>query len=155
MFTKPIPDGYTTITPYLVIRGASDAIQFYRKAFNALEIKRMINPGDGKIMHAEIKIGNAFLMVADEFLDMGFKSPQALGGSTAFIHLYVENADDLFHQAQKAGAKIIKALGNEFFGDRHGIVQDPFGYMWAIATHIEDISPKELEHRLAEYSKNM
>lgn len=155
MSIKPIPNGYTTITPYLIIRGASNAIQFYQKAFNAIEMRRIQNPNDGNIMHADIKIGNAYFMLADEFLDMGFKSSQAFGGSPAFIHLYVENANEIFNQAQEAGAKIIKPLNNEIFGDRHGIVQDPFGYRWAIATHVEDVSSSELEHRIAQYSKNI
>lgn len=146
-----IPNGYTAITPYLIIRGVSEAIRFYEKAFGATEIRRM--EANGKIMHADIKIGNSFLMLADEFPEHGFNSPQTLGGSPAFVHLYVENADESFEKAVKAGAEVLMPVSDQFFGDRHGLVKDPFGYTWTIATHTEDVSETELKARIAEYSK--
>jgi PhnB protein len=151
--TKSIPDGYTTATPYLIIRNASQAIDFYKKAFDAVEVRRM--EAQGKVMHAEIKIGNAHLMIADEFPDHGFKSPETLGGCSAFVHLYVENADVVFEKAVKAGATSFMPVSDQVFGDRHGLVKDPYGYTWTIATHIEDISQVELNRRIDEYSKNM
>jgi PhnB protein len=151
MSVKAIPEGYTTVTPYLIIRGVSEAIKFYEKAFGASEVRRM--EADGKIMHAEIKIGNGHLMLADEFPDQGFCSPQALGGSPAFIHLYVENADASFERAVNAGAKSLQPVSDQIFGDRHGLVQDPFGYTWTIATHIADISTDELKVKIQEYAK--
>ena len=151
MTVKAVPQGYTTVTPYLIIRGVSNAIEFYQKAFGATEVRRM--EADGKIMHAEIKIGNAHLMMADEFPEQGFKSPQSLGGSPAFIHLYVEDADTLFKKAIGAGATSLQPVSDQVFGDRHGLVQDPFGYTWTIATHIEDVSSEELKRRMAEYAK--
>jgi PhnB protein len=151
MDKKSIPNGFTAVTPYLIIRGAAQAIEFYIKAFGAIECRRMET--NEKIMHAEIKINNAHIMLAEEFPDHGFHSPQSLGGSTAFIHLYVNDADALFKQAVDAGAKILQPVSDQFFGDRHGLIQDPFGYTWTIATHIEDVSPEELNHRIAEYAK--
>lgn len=151
MKTKPIPEGYTTITPYLIIRGVNEAIHFYEKAFGAIEIRRM--EANGKVMHADIKIGNAHLMLADEFPEHGFNGPQTLGGSPAFVHLYVENADESFEKAVKAGAEVLMPVSEQFFGDRHGLVKDPFGYTWTIATRIEDVSQDELKRRIVEYSK--
>jgi PhnB protein len=150
MKTTAIPEGYSTITPYLIIRGVSEAIKFYEKAFSAKEIKTMAV--DGKVMHAEIKIGNSFLMLADEFPEQGFKSPQSIGGSPAFIHLYVEDADASYKKAIDAGAASLQEVSDQVFGDRHGLVIDPFGYTWTIATHIEDVSLEEINKRLAEYS---
>jgi PhnB protein len=150
MKTTAIPEGYSTITPYLIIRGVSEAIKFYEKAFSAKEIRRMAV--DGKVMHAEIKIGNSFLMLADEFPEQGFKSPQSIGGSPAFIHLYVEDADASYKKAIDAGAASLQEVSDQVFGDRHGLVIDPFGYTWTIATHIEDVSLEEINKRLAEYS---
>jgi PhnB protein len=150
MKTTAIPEGYSTITPYLIIRGVSEAIKFYEKAFSAKEIRRMAV--DGKVMHAEIKIGNSFLMLADEFPEQGFKSPQSIGGSPAFIHLYVEDADASYKKAIDAGASSLQEVSDQIFGDRHGLVIDPFGYTWTIATHIEDISLEVINKRLAEYS---
>lgn len=151
MKTQPIPSGYTTVTPYLIVRGVSEAISFYEKAFGAVEVRRM--EAGGKIMHAEIKIGNAHIMLADEFPEHGFNSPLTLGGSPAFIHLYVDDADLSFEKAIDVGAEVVMSVTDQFFGDRHGLIKDPFGYTWTIATHIEDVSEVELERRIAEYSK--
>jgi PhnB protein len=145
---KPIPDGYHTVTPYLIIKGAADALEFYKKAFGATELFRMAQP-DGKIGHAEIKIGDSPIMLADEFPEMGYRSPQSLGGSPVSILLYVEDVDGLFNQAVGAGAKIDKPLEDKFYGDRGGSLVDPFGHIWHIATHKEDVSPEEMEKRMA------
>ena len=137
---KPIPDGYHTATPYLIVKDAAKAIEFYKKAFGATELMRM---GDGKkIHHAEIKIGNSPIMLADECPEM-----QALSPETLTIMLYVENVDSLFAQAVEAGAKVQRPLADQFYGDRTGGVQDPFGHKWYIATHIEDVPHDELQKR--------
>jgi PhnB protein len=145
---KPIPDGYHTVTPYLIIKGAADAIDFYKRAFGATELFRMDQP-DGKIGHAEIKIGDSPIMLADESLEMGHRSPQSLGGSPISILLYVEDVDALFNQAVAAGAKIDRPLEDKFYGDRGGSLTDPFGHIWHIATHKEDVTPEEMEKRMA------
>jgi PhnB protein len=145
---KPIPDGYHTATPYLIVKGAADAIEFYKKAFGATEMLRMGEPG-GKIGHAEIKIGNSPIMLADEFLEMGARSPQSLGGSAVSILLYVEDVDALFNRAVAAGAKVTRPLQDQFYGDRIGGMTDPFGHQWYIATHTEDVAPEELKKRAA------
>lgn len=144
--TKPIPDGYTAITPYLVIANASEAIAFYEKAFGAKERFRM--PGkDGKLMHAEIEIDGAALMISDEFPEWGQKSPLALGGTPASIFLYVTDCDARFKQAVDAGAKVVMPPADMFWGDRFSKVIDPFGHEWSIVTHIEDVSPEEMAAR--------
>lgn len=145
---KSIPEGYRTVTPYLHVKDASQALAFYKKAFNAKELVRMPGPG-GKIMHAEIQIGDSHVMLADEFPEMGNKSPQTLGGTAAGIHLYVENVDTLFAQAVAAGAQTKRPVANQFYGDRLGTLVDPFGHVWSIATHIEDVSPAEMQKRMA------
>jgi PhnB protein len=144
---KPIPDGYHTVTPYLIIRGAKQALEFYANAFGAEEAFRMEND-KGKIGHAEIKIGNSMIMLADESEETHHKSPQTLGGSPVTICLYVEDCDSLFNRAVQAGAKIDRPLQNMFYGDRTGGVTDPFGYSWFISTHVEDVSPEEMEARM-------
>ena len=145
---KPIPDGYHTVTPYLIIRGAADAIDFYKRAFGATELFRMDQPG-GKIGHAEIKIGDSPIMLADEHPEMGYRSPQTLGGSPVSILLYVEDVDSLFNQAVAEGGKIDRPLEDKFYGDRGGSLTDPFGHIWHLATHKEDVTPEEMEKRLA------
>jgi len=145
---KPIPEGYHTATPYLIIKGAASAIEFYKKAFGATELFRMAAPG-GKIGHAEIKIGNSPIMLADEVPEMGYRSAQSLGGSPVGILLYVEDVDAVFNQAIAAGAKEERPVKDQFYGDRSGGVTDPFGLVWHIATHIEDIAPEELQKRAA------
>jgi PhnB protein len=144
--TKPIPDGYHTATPYLIIGGAGDAIEFYKKAFGATELFRFAMPG-GKIGHAEIKIGDSPIMLADEFPEMGYKSPQSLGGSPVSIMIYVADVDTVFNQAVAAGATVKEAVSDKFYGDRLGTVTDPFGHIWHVATHKEDVSLEEMEKR--------
>jgi PhnB protein len=146
MAVKPIPEGYHSVTPYLIVRGGTEAIDFYKKAFGAVELFRMPAPG-GKIGHAEIKIGDSPVMLADEFAEMGYKGPQALGGSPVSLMIYLEDVDAVFHQAVEAGASVKEALQDKFYGDRMGTVTDPFGHVWHLATHKEDVSPDEMERR--------
>jgi PhnB protein len=145
---KAVPDGYHTATPYLTIRGAATAIEFYTRAFGAKELFRMPGP-DGKIMHAEITIGNSRIMLADEFSANESQSPQTLKGTTSAIFLYLEDVDAAFKQAVKAGAKSTMPLQDMFWGDRFGKVTDPFGHKWLLASHIEDVSPEQMEERMA------
>jgi PhnB protein len=147
---KPIPKGYRSVTPYLCIDGAADAIKFYKKVFGAKELMRMPAPG-GLVGHAEITIGDSKLMLADEFPQIGFRSPKAIGGSAVTIHLYVENVDKVFARALKAGAKQRQAVKDQFYGDRSGAIEDPFGHCWNLATHVEDVSPKEMVRRGKEF----
>jgi PhnB protein len=149
---KPIPAGYHTATPYLVVNGAAQAIEFYKKAFGAQELFRMAGPG-GKIAHAEIKIGDSPIMLSDEM--MGNKSPQALGGSPVGVFLYVENVDTVFDRAINAGAKEEMRPTNMFWGDRFGKLTDPFGHSWSLATHVEDVAPEEMEKRGREWRSQM
>ena len=144
---KPIPEGYHSITPYLCIKDAAKALDFYKEAFGAQELFRMAQP-DGKIGHAEIQIGDSRLMIADECPDMEFRSPQAYGGSPIGIHLYVEDVDATVNMALVAGAKLVKQVNDQFYGDRNGTVEDPFGHRWFISTHIEDLSQEEICSRL-------
>ena len=145
---KPIPDQYRGATPYLCIKGAAKALEFYKKAFGASEVMRLAQP-DGRIGHAEIKIGDALIMLADEFPEMGFKSPQTLGGSPVTIHFYVQNVDAVFKQALAAGGESRRPVADQFYGDRSGQLVDPFGHVWSIATHKEDVSPEEMQKRAA------
>lgn len=146
--TKFIPQGYHSVTPYLYIAGAAHAIEFYQKVFGAKELFRMDMPG-GKIGHAEIMIGDSHVMLADECTEADARSPQTLGGSPVGLLLYVEDVDAVAESAVNAGAQMLSPLKDEFYGDRMGKLQDPFGHIWAIATHIEDVSPEELERRAA------
>ena len=148
MAVKKIPDGYEGATPYLCCKGAAAAIEFYKKAFGATELMRLASPG-GKIGHAEIKIGDSPIMLADEFPEMGYRGPRALGGSPVSIMLYVDDVDALFNQAVGAGATVKRPVKDEFYGDRSGSLEDPFGHVWTIATHKEDVSPEEIEKRFA------
>lgn len=143
---KPIPEGYHSITPYLIIRGAAKALDFYQRAFKAVELFRMLAP-DGRIGHAEIKIGDSIIMLADEHPEMGAKGPESCGGSPVRLMLYVENVDSIFAQAVEAGAMIERPLADQFYGDRTGGLTDPYGHIWYLATHIEDVSPEELDRR--------
>jgi len=147
MTVKNILDEYRGIAPYLIVQGAEAAIQFYKKAFGATEHTRLVMP-DGKIGHAEIRIGDSVIMLGDESPGMGFKSPQLLGGSPVSIHLYVENSDAFFARAIAAGAIEVTPLENMFYGDRQGKVKDPFGYTWILSTHVEDVSQEEQQTRL-------
>lgn len=146
MAVKSIPEGYHSVTPYLIVDRGSDAIDFYKNAFGAVELFRFPSP-DGKIGHAEIKIGNSPIMLADEYPDMGYKGPKALGGSAVSLMIYVEDVDTVFNQAVAAGATVKEALQDKFYGDRLGTVVDPFGHVWHLATHKEDVSPEEMEER--------
>ena len=143
---KAIPEGFHTLTPYLRVRDGAKAIEFYKKAFGAVELFRMPQP-DGKIGHAEIKIGDSPVMLADEVPAKGFRSPQALGGSPIALMIYVDDVDRVFNQAVAAGAKVERPVQNQFYGDRSGGVIDPFGHVWYIATHVEDVSPEEMDKR--------
>jgi PhnB protein len=146
MPTKPIPTGYHTVTPYLIVKGAAQAIEFYKQAFGATEHTRMADPS-GKIGHAEILIGDSPVMLADEFPEMGIRGPQSLGGSTVNLLIYVEDVDNRFAQAIAAGGKIVRPLQDQFYGDRSGTLVDPFGHQWTVATHKEDVGGEELERR--------
>ena len=145
---KPIPEGYHSVTPYLIIKNAADAIEFYKKAFGATELFRIDQP-DGKIGHAEIKIGDSPIMLSDEFPEMGHRGPQSLGGSPVSIMLYVEDVDAVVNRATTAGAKLDRPVEDKFYGDRAGSLTDPFGHIWHIGTHKEDVSPEEMEKRAA------
>ena len=146
---KPIPEGCRTVTPYMVVRGADQAIAFYKKAFGAQEIMCMRGPGGQGVMHAEIKIGDSPVMLADEFPEMDARGPQALGGTPVGLCIYVENVDALFDRAVTAGAKVLRPVVDQFYGDRSGTVADPFGHKWTIATHKEDVPPEEMQRRMA------
>lgn len=147
MAVKPIPDGYHSVTPYIYVRGAADAIAFYEKAFGAVELMRLPMPG-GMIGHAEIRIGDSVVMLSDEMPEWGNKSPQTLGGTSAGLMVYVPNVDALFAQAVAAGASVHKPLADQFYGDRSGSVLDPYGHNWTIATHTEDVPHEEMAARM-------
>lgn len=142
---KPIPEGMHSLTPHLVCAGAADAIEFYKKAFNAVETARLPTPS-GKLMHAAVRIGDSTLMLVDEFPEMGSLGPTSLKGSPVTIHLYVENVDAAVAQAVAAGAKLTMPPQDMFWGDRYGQLQDPFGHHWSVATHVRDLSPEEIRH---------
>jgi PhnB protein len=143
-----IPAGYHAVIPYLSIRGAAQAIDFYKKSFGAEEVMRMPMP-DGKIAHAEIKIGDAHVMLAEEAPQYGHLSPQAIGGSPVMIMIYVPKVDEMVQKAVANGAQITKPVQDQFYGDRSGSLTDPFGHKWTIATHIEDVTPEEMERRMS------
>jgi len=145
---KPVPDGYHTLTPYIVVDGAADAIAFYQKAFGAREVYRMPGPG-GKVMHAELQIGDSRLMLSDEFPEMGGRAPKAFGGSPTNVLMYVPDVDATFARAVEAGASADMPVTTMFWGDRYGKVKDPFGHVWQLATHVEDVSPEEMGRRAA------
>ncbi len=152
---KPIPEGFHTITPHLVVRNASEAIEFYKKAFGAEEIMRMPGPDGNDIMHSEIKIGNSMLMIVDEMRGMeNWLSPQKLNGTTVALALFVEDADKLFQRAVDAGANVTMPMMDAFWGDRYGKVTDPYGHQWEICTHKEDLTPQEIGKRAAQFFSN-
>ena len=144
--TKPIPEGYHTVTPYLAIDGAADAIEYYKKAFGAQETVRMDGP-DGSIAHAEIRIGDSLVMLSDPFPESSTIPPKELGGSTASVFLYVEDVDAVVQRAVNAGAIIKTEVEDQFWGDRFGTIEDPFGQIWSVATHVEDVPPEEIAER--------
>ena len=144
---KAIPDGFHTLTPHLVVKGASDAIEFYKKAFGAQEIGRMAAPDGKTIMHAQIKIGNSIVFLVDEFPQMGCKGPLSIGGTAVTLHLYVEDVDAAFNRAVAAGAQVTMPVADAFWGDRYGRLADPFGHHWSLATHKEDLTPAQISER--------
>jgi PhnB protein len=148
MSTKPIPEGHHTVTPYLAIKNAVEALEFYKKAFGATETFRLMMP-DGRLGHGEIRLGDSVIMLSDEFPEYdGGASPQTLGGSSVCIHLYVEDVDAFFKTALSAGARERKPVMDQFYGDRSGQLEDPFGHLWWVATHKEDVSMEELKKRM-------
>ncbi|HTO88472.1 MAG TPA: VOC family protein [Thermoanaerobaculia bacterium] len=146
---KPIPDGYNAVTPYLIVDGAAAAIEFYKKTFGAKEVMRMPAPG-GRIGHAEVTIGDSHVMLADENPDMNARSPKSVGGSPISLLLYVDDVDKTVERAIAAGAKLKRPVADQFYGDRTGGIEDPFGHQWYVATHIEDVSPEEMQKRSRE-----
>ena len=146
---KPIPDGYQQVTPYLTVDGASTAIDFYTEVLGAKERMRMADPG-GKVGHAELTIGESVIMLSDEYADRGVVGPKTVGGTPVMINVYVEDVDAVYDRAVKAGAKALRPVENQFYGDRTGQFEDPFGHRWSVATHVEDVSPDEMAKRAAE-----
>jgi PhnB protein len=144
---KPIPEGYGSVTPYLIVQGAANAIDYYKKVFGATERMRMPGP-DGKIAHAEIQIDGSYIMLADENPEMGARSPKTVGGSPVSLLVYVENVDRTVEKAVAEGAKVKSKVENKFYGDRMGGIEDPFGHQWYVATHVEDVSPEEMQRRM-------
>ncbi|HYW39383.1 MAG TPA: VOC family protein [Terriglobales bacterium] len=147
-----IPKGYNAVTPYLIIKGAAEAIEYYKKVFGATEVMRLPGPDD-RIGHAELKIGDSHIMLADEFPEVDYRSPLALGTSPVSMLLYVEDVDSTVERAVAAGAKILKPVADQFYGDRSGFIQDPFGHLWGVATHVEDVSAAEMEERAKKASQ--
>ena len=143
---KSIPEDYPRLTPYLIVDGASAAIDFYSSVLGASERMRMAGP-DGRVGHAELEIGNSMIMLADEHLDMGVHGPRTVGGTPVTLHVYVEDVDDTFERALKAGARALRPLENKFYGDRSGQFEDPFGHRWDVASHVEDVAPEEMAKR--------
>lgn len=154
MSVKPIPEGYHTLTPYLTVRDAARAIEFYKQAFGAQERGVMKAP-DGKVMHAELKIGDSIIMLADEFPERGVLSPQSSGGAGMGLHIYLEGVDAAFDRAVKAGAQVEMPVTDQFWGDRYGKLKDPFGHKWSIATHTKDMSADEMKRNMDEAMKKM
>ena len=152
--TKYIPEGYHTATPYLIVNGAARAIEFYKQAFGATEVMRIGAPG-GKVGHAEIKIGDSIIMLADEFPEFGSLSPQSTGGSGTGLHIYIEDVDSAFDRAVKAGATVEMPVADMFWGDRYGKLRDPFGHKWSIGTHKADLSMEEMKKGMEETMANM
>ena len=149
MKTAKIPEGMHTVTPHLICAGAAEAIEFYKKAFGAVELSRMLSP-EGNVMHASIRIGDSVIMLNDEMPQWESFGPKSLKGSPVTIHLYVENAEAVFAQAVKAGAKVTLPLEDAFWGDRYGKLEDPFGHQWSIGTHLRDVTPEEMQKAMAE-----
>ena len=145
---KPIPEGYHNVTPYLIVDGAAKAIEFYTKVFGATENMRMPSPG-GKVGHAELTLGDSMIMLADEHPEIGARAPHAFGGSAVSLMVYVPDVDATVKTALAGGAKVIRPVENQFYGDRTGMIQDPFGHQWYVATHVEDVPPDEMAKRAA------
>jgi PhnB protein len=149
---KPVPEGFHTVTPYLYFKGAAKAIDFYKKAFGATERVRMPGP-KGEIMHAEIKIGDSIVMLSEENPQMDALSPQSIGGTPSVLHIYLPNVDAVVQNAVEAGAKLVRPVKDQFYGDRSGMLLDPFGHKWSVATHVEDVSPEEMRKRMAKMAQ--
>jgi PhnB protein len=145
---KPIPDGYPRVAPYLFIDGASAAIDFYRSVLGAKERTRMAGP-DGRIFHAELEVGDSMIMLGDQNPDMDVRGPRAIGGTPMMMHVYIEDVDSVFERAIGAGAKVLRPVEDQFYGDRSGRFEDPFGHRWDVAKHVEDVPPEEMEKRAA------
>lgn len=145
---KAIPDGYHSVTPYLTVHNAAEALDFYQRAFGAAECFRMAD-ASGRVGHAEIRIGDSTIMLSDEFPEMNARSPQSIGGSPVAIHLYVDDVDALVQRAVDAGAKVVRPVENHFYGDRGGMLNDPFGHSWWVSTHVEDVPMEEIRKRAA------
>ena len=155
MSVKPIPEGYHTLTPFMTVRHADRAIEFYKQAFGAVERGVMKGP-DGKVMHAELKIGDSIIMLADEFPEFGVVGPESAGGGSSMgLHIYIEDVDAAFDRAVKAGAKVEMPVMEQFWGDRYGKLKDPFGHKWSIATHTRDLSREEMKHGMDEAMEKM
>jgi PhnB protein len=154
MPVRPIPEGYHSVTPYLIFKGAAAAIDFYKKAFGATELFRIPDDRGKLVGHAELKIGDSHIMLADEYPEMGYLSPQTLGGTPVSILLYVEDVDTTLPRAVAAGAKVVQPIKDQFYGDRSGTLHDPFGHVWTIATHIKDVSPEEMMAQTGSNSQN-
>jgi PhnB protein len=149
---KPVPDGYHHVTAYLIVNGAAEALDFYKRVFGATERMRMPSPG-GKIGHAEISIGDSVVMLADEHPEMGARGPRAVGGTPVSLMVYVPNADETTRAAVSAGARILRPVEDKFYGDRSGTIEDPFGHQWHISTHVEDVPEDEMQRRAAAMAK--
>jgi PhnB protein len=147
--TKPIPDGYPRLSPYLIVDDGNAAVDFYTSIFGAKERMRMAEP-DGKIGHTELELGDSLIMLADEHPEVGALSPRTVGGTPVSLHVYVEDADDVFERALAAGATAERPVETQFYGDRRGLFEDPFGHKWSVSTHVEDVPPDEMERRAAE-----
>lgn len=154
MAVKPVPEGYHTLTPYFTVRDAARAIEFYKQAFGAQERGVMKGP-DGKVMHAELKIGDSIVMLADEFPEFGAVAPESGGSTSMGLHIYVDNVDHAFDRAVKAGAKVEMPVSDQFWGDRYGKLRDPFGHRWSIATHVKDMSADEMKRSMDEAMAQM
>lgn len=154
MAVKPIPDGYHTVTPHLTIRNAAKAIEFYKQAFGAKERGVMHGP-DGKVMHAELQIGDSIVMLADEFPEFGALAPESVGNSSSGLHIYVDNVDEAFARALKAGAQTEMPVVDQFWGDRYGKLRDPFGHKWSIATHVKDMSADDMKRSMEDAMAQM
>lgn len=155
MTIKPVPDGFHTLTPNLIVKNASEAIEFYKKAFGAEEIYRDYAPNEKNIIHAELRIGDSIIMLNDEFPSWNVLSPKSIGGSAVTIHMYVDDVDKVFNKAVDAGAKVTMPLMDAFWGDRYGHLEDPFGHKWSIATHRKDLSREEIRKAAEEFFENM
>jgi uncharacterized glyoxalase superfamily protein PhnB len=154
MSVKPIPEGYHTLTPFLTVRNAERAIEFYKQAFGAQE-RGVAKGPDGKVMHAEVKIGDSVIMLSDEYPEFGSLSPQSVGGSPMGLHIYIENVDAAFDRAVKAGAQVEMPVMDQFWGDRYGKLKDPFGHKWSIATHVKDMSADEMKRSMDDAMSKM